>query len=282
MKILVTGGAGFIGSHLVDRLLREDHSVTVVDNFATGNAGNVDMDAKIVKCDIRDRDEFKKVAEGCDAIFHLAAQTDVRLSVENPDMDYQINFIGTKNVVEAAEANGAQIIFSSSCAVYGNCDRPATEDQDPKPLSQYAWNKLQAESILPKSAFIARLFNVYGQNGNSLVNKACDTALRNKELVVFGTGMQTRDYVHVNDVVSALMMGLERKGMFNVGNGKETSILSVIHLAELATGNKVKTKFASHIEVEIERSVADIIKIESEGWNPSVSITDGIKKLCRN
>ena len=281
MKICITGGAGFIGSHLANELLKQGHSVTVADSFARGNAGDVDKGAKMIKCDVRDAKSLKEIIDGYDAVFHLAAQTDVRLSLENPDLDYAINFTGTNNVLEAAYRSGSHIAFTSSCAVYGNCNEPAFEEKEANPLSQYAWNKLHAESLLPKSAFIARLFNVYGPRGNSFVNTACNAAAKGGAVNIFGSGLQTRDYVHVDDVVAALIKGLKLKGIYNIGTGKEASVLSVVHVTENATGKDVEMIFRSPIEGEIERSVADIGKMQEEGWEPKTTLTEGVRRLCR-
>ncbi|MBI2584130.1 MAG: NAD-dependent epimerase/dehydratase family protein [Candidatus Aenigmarchaeota archaeon] len=281
MNICITGGAGFIGSHLTNALIKENHSVTVVDNFTTGNAKYVNKDARIIKCDITDFASLQKFLNGFDVIFHLAAQTDVRVSQQNPDMDYQVNFSGTRNVADAVKDNGSKIIFSSSCAVYGNCDEPVPEESEARPLSKYALNKFQAEKLLPKNAFIARMFNVYGLRGNSFVNKACKAALKEGNIQIYGSGMQTRDYVHIDDTVAALIKGMNLKGTYNIGTGKESSVLSVVHMAESSSGSKIKTIFTDPVDGEIERSVADITKIEKEEWTPQISLADGIRQMCR-
>ena len=143
MKVLVTGGAGFIGSHLVDALVHH-HEVVVFDNFATGRPEWVNPRAKLVEGDVLDSSDISKSIAGCRAVFHLAAQTDVRKSIEDPEKDYGINFAGAKNVFDAAKFVGAKVVFTSSAAVYGDAPAPVSEDTETRPISQYGWNKLSA------------------------------------------------------------------------------------------------------------------------------------------
>jgi len=276
MKILVTGGSGFLGRHLVARLQHEGHEVTVMDNFSGSKKEDI-KDVKVIKGDIRDKADATRAVKECEAVFHLAAMTNVR--DEDETADYEVNFLGAKNIFERAGEKGAKIIFTSSAAVYGDV-APCTEEAACKPISQYGRSKLKAENYLRKElpeSFIIRAFNIYGPGGKSVINNFCRTIPQYKPVTIFGNGMQTRDYVHVQDVVSALMLGLENSGIYNVGTGRETSLLEIIDNIHEITRAKPEYKFALAKAGEIKRSKADISKIKSKlGWSPKIDIKSGI------
>jgi len=272
MKILVTGGAGFIGSHLVKALLR-NHSVRVLDDLSTGKKENVPADVEFIKGDVRDGADVSRAARGCEAVFHLAALTDAR---ETGDKIFEVNFLGSRNVFAAAALNNARVIFASSAAVYG--DGKPIESGEVKPISDYGKSKAKAEKLV-KSGFIARLFNVYGSGGKGVINKFAMNIKQGEEIRIYGTGLQTRDYIYVDDVVSALMLGLTQEGTYNVGTGIETSLLNVVSEIEEACDSKAAIKSELPKEEEIKRSRADITKIRALGWAPRVSLEDGIRTL---
>lgn len=280
MKILVTGGAGFIGSNLVDELIKS-HDVVVLDNLTTGKKENINPKAIFIKGDIREERDVKKAMAGCSVVFHLAAQTDVMKSVENPDLDYQVNVVGSQVVFSAARNVGAKIIFTSSAAVYGDAKPPHNEDMECKPISDYGKNKSRAERLLKKdgNAFIARAFNCYGPDGNSVINTFCSQLRAGKEITIFGNGLQTRDFIYITDVVSALMLGLKKSGTYNIGSGSETSVLNLVDMIAAVSGKKPKMKFERPREGEIERSRADISKIKRLGWAPKVTLEEGVEKV---
>ncbi len=279
MKILVTGGAGFIGSHLVDALVHR-HDVVVLDSLATGRAEWLNPRAKLVEASIMDREDIARAIYGCKAVFHLAAQTDVRKSIEDPEFDYDINFVGAKNVFDEAKFVGAKIIFSSSAAVYGDAHVPVSEDDTTKPISQYGWNKLQAERILPPEALIARFFNVYGPRGRGAINHFCDSVKEGKEINVSGTGLQTRDFIYVDDVVDALILGLNASGVYNIGTGKEMTILSALHVVESVAGKPAKIAHTPGIKGEIARSFADVSRAkEALNWQAKTTLRQGVQKI---
>lgn len=277
MKILVTGGAGFIGSHLVNRLAEMNNEVVVLDNLSKGKKENVNKKARFVLGDIRDPVTVNTAMSGCEAVFHLAALTDARSS--DDDAMYQVNFLGSENVFKIAKNVGARVIFASSAAVYG--EAKCSEDGACAPLSQYGKSKLKAEKALQKqdSAFIGRIFNAYGPRGSSVINKFCSKIPEYQEVTVLGSGLQTRDFVHVNDVVNALILGLEHNGLYNIGTGTETSVLQLIDLIHNITKAKPAMKFMPPVEGDIKRSRADIEKIKSIGWQPRLSIEDGVRSL---
>lgn len=276
MKILVTGGAGFIGSSLVHALAAE-HEVVVLDNLSTGKKENISKKAKFIDGDIREMADVEKAISGCRVVFHLAAATDVRNT--DDDSMYKINYLGSKNVFEAAKAIKAKIIFASSAAVYGDAELPNREMQECKPISMYGKTKLKAEKLI-ENEFVLRLFNVYGPRGNSVVNKFCNNIPKSIDITVYGNGFQTRDYIYVSDVVKALMLGLEKTGTYNVGSCAETSILNIIDYVQDATKTRASINFAGESRGDIKRSKADITKIKTElGWHPDVTINHGIKLL---
>ena len=227
--------------------------------------------------DIRDPTTVNTAMEGCEAVFHLAAITDARSG--DDDAVYQVNFLGSENVFKLAKNAGAKVIFTSSAAVY--CESRFSEDGDCSPISQYGKSKLKAEKALQKlgDAFIVRIFNAYGPKSSSVVNKFCSKIPNYQEVIVFGSGLQTRDFVHVNDVVSALLLGLGNTGLYNVGTGKEISVLQLIDLIHDITKSKPTMKFTPPIEGDIRRSRAEIGKIKALGWNPKLSLEDGIRTL---
>ncbi len=275
MKILVTGGAGFIGSHLVERLLSAGHEVVVFDNFSSGKI--VNKKAKNIPGDIRD-DEIKDAVSGCEVVFHLAGVAESRATDEN--LVYTTNYLGAKKVFEAAQENGAKVIFTSSAAVYGEIKEPKEIDEC-KPISQYGKSKLRAERVCPEGSFVARLFNVYGSRGHSVINKFSRIIPNNKTITVFGHGTQTRDYIHVSDVVAALLLGMELEGTYNVGTGKEKSVLEVADTIHAISGVGTNVRFAPLAEGDVQRSKANIDKIRSLKWEPQVPFYEGIELLLK-
>jgi UDP-glucose 4-epimerase len=267
----VTGGAGFIGSHVADALLARGDDVAVVDNFATGKRENVPERAELHELDVREPLDALFGDLRADVCFHLAAQADVRVSVERPDFDADVNVIGTIRVLEAARRVGTKIVFSSTGgAIYGECERPAGEDDELRPISPYGASKLAGEEYL---AMYNRLYdtthvslryaNVYGPrqdpHGEAGVVAIFFSRLREGTTPsIFGDGRQTRDYVHVRDVVAATLGAAERDGgVFNVGTGIETSVLELYELCSKVAGVDREPQFAPARLGELQRSVLD-------------------------
>jgi len=276
-KILVTGGAGFIGHHLVKRLLKEGHDVTVIDNLSTGLPQRLPKQAKFFKGNIED-DDIYRVIEGCSHVFHLAAKTDARAA--DDDSVYRVNYLGSKKVFEAAKTVGAKITFTSSAAVYGSAQPPQKENFLCQPISQYGKSKLKAEKLLTQNDLILRLFNVYGPEGNSVINKFCKLIPNYKDITVYGTGMQTRDYVYIDDAVNALMLGFELSGLYNIGTGVETKLLTVVDLIGSVTKAKPSVRFQPPKQ-ELQRSKTDISKIRNY-WHPVIDLQKGIELTLRS
>jgi len=296
-KILVTGGAGFIGSHLVDRLVQEGHQVSVIDNLSTGKRKNVNKQAGFYKMDIQSR-PIEKVfrKERPIILVHLAAQMNVRLSTEDPTFDASVNILGTLNLLDHAVRHGVRkVIFASSGgAVYGEHDGiPATESHRTDPLSPYGISKLAGEKYLAYYSFVSglryvalRLGNVYGPRQDS-EGEAGVIAIFTKQMlegdqpIINGTGMQIRDFVYVDDVVESIMVTLapDIQGVYNVGTGQETSVNDCYKILKDLTRSECKEIHGPAKKGEQFRSVLDVAKIREElDWDPQVSFPDGLAK----
>jgi len=297
MKVLVTGGAGFIGSHLVDRLVMEGHEAVVVDNLATGKRRNINRAARFYKMDIQSwRLERVFRNERPNVVMHLAAQMDVRKSVEDPMFDAQVNVLGTLNVLQQAVRHGVRkVIFSSSGgAIYGEQEiYPAPEVHVTKPLSPYGLSKLCGEQYLSYyqrvsglQAVSLRYANVYGPRQDpegeaGVVAIFIQKMLNNEQAVINGNGRQTRDFVFVDDVVEAnlAMMGQETQGTYNVGTGVETSINDLFRILIQHTNSTCKEIHGPAKKGEQARSVIDNTKLRHEvSWEPRADLSDGLKK----
>jgi len=273
MRVLVTGGAGFIGSHVVDALVARGDDVVVIDDLSHGRRENVHEAARLVVADIRDAGAVGAAFDdlGPELCFHLAAQADVRVSVERPDHDCEVNVLGTIRILEAARRHGTQLVFASTGgAIYGECERPATEDAPRRPLSPYGASKLAGEEYLATYNRLygaehvsLRLGNVYGPRQDphgeaGVVAIFLDRLARREAPHVYGDGRQTRDYVFVGDVVHALLAAAGRSaGVFNVGTGRETSVVELLAACLRITGARVEPVFAQARLGELERSVLD-------------------------
>lgn len=297
MKVLVTGGAGFIGSHVVDRLLQEGHEVVVVDNLVTGKRKNVPKAVQFYKLDI-ENPKLERIFrnERPSILFHLAAQMNVRRSVEDPMFDAQVNVLGTLNVLEQASKHGARkVIFSSSGgAIYGEqLTCPAPESHITQPLSPYGISKLCGEHYLSYYNRVSglqvvslRYANVYGPRQDpegeaGVVAIFIQKMLHREQAVVNGNGRQTRDFVFVEDVVEAnlMAMGPDVEGIYNVGMGVETSINDLFRIVVDLTKVEFKELHGPAKKGEQARSVIDATKLRHElGWEPKVDLREGLRR----
>ena len=292
MRAVVTDGAGFIGSHVVDALVARGDDVSVVDSLATGKRENVSEGATLHVRDIREPlDElFDEIRP--EAVFHLAAQVDIRVSVEYPVEDAEVNVIGTVRVLEAARRHGAQVVFSSTGgAIYGECVEPAGEDSPLRPLSPYGTSKLGAEEYLrmcnrlyETKHVCLRFGNVYGPrqdpHGEAGVVAIFLGALRDgKQAQIFGEGTQSRDYVYVGDVARATVSAIGQDGgVFNVGTGRETSVVELYELCRRAAGSDVEAVRAPARLGELQRSFLDPTRAAAElGFMAMVGLEDGLQ-----
>jgi UDP-glucose 4-epimerase len=304
MKALVTGGAGFIGSNLVDALLARGDEVTVVDDLSTGRRENLEgalaACATLAEADIRDRAEIERIAGEAkpEVVFHLAAQIDVRKSVADPAFDASINVGGTANVLEAARAGGARrVVFTSTGgAIYGEGDGqalPLSEDAPLAPEAPYGQSKFAGEGYLSLyerlyglSTIPLRLGNVYGPRQDPLGEAGviaifCGRLSEEGRPTVFGDGKQTRDYIYVGDVVAAALAaaGSDVTGPVNIGTGIETDVLELVEaLGELGNGGNFSPEFAPPRPGEVQRISIDPARAERElGWKPQMGLKEGLR-----
>ena len=292
MRAAVTGGAGFIGSHVVDALVARGDEVYVVDNFATGRRENLNEAATLYELDIREplAGVFEEIQP--ELVVHLAAQADVGTSVERPLFDAEVNVVGTLNVLEAVRPHGAQLVFSSTGgAIYGECERPAREEDERRPVSPYGTAKLAAEEYLATwnrlhgTRHVAlRFANVYGPRQlakleGGVVAIFMDRLRAGEGVTIFGDGEQTRDYVYVGDVVRAVLAAVGRDGgVFNVGTATETSVNQLFDGCRRVAGVETQPTYAAARPGDALRSVVDISRSERElGWRPQTPLEEGLR-----
>lgn len=295
MRAIVTGGAGFIGSHLVDALLERGDEVHAVDNLSTGSHENLAPAAELHELDIRDEALEQLAAEvRPDVVFHLAAQADVGTSVERPVFDADVNVVGTVRVLEAARAAAARVVFASSGgAIYGECERPASEDDDPKPLSPYAASKLAGEEYLATwnrlyntGHVTCRLANVYGPRQlptleGGVVAIFLDRLREGRQTEIFGDGNQTRDFVYVGDVVAAMLAAATSRvgGIYNVGSGVATAIRELHRLCAETACVAQEPRFAAARPGDLGHSVIDPSRAARDlRWHAETALATGLAK----
>ena len=301
MLNLVTGGAGFIGSHLVDRLLAESHRVRVLDNFAVGRRANLDQHAgnpslEIIECDIANKTSVMAACAGVDRIFHLAARADVVPSIQDPEAYFRANVDGTFAVLEGGRAHGVKRIIyvaSSSCYgipnIYPTPETTAADARYPYALTKYLGeqNAMHCADINKLPCASVRFFNVYGPRARTsgtygaVFGVFLAQMLSNKPLTIVGDGEQTRDFTFVSDAVDALLTvaNSDKVGeIYNVGSGKPVSVNELVRLlGSPATVNILKRPG------EPDCTWADITKIRKElGWEPKIHIAEGIKTMFEN
>lgn len=292
MKFIVTGGAGFIGSHLADRLISEGNEVVIVDNLMLGKKDFVNKKAKFHKADIRDLSKLKKIFKGADGVFHLAADPRLQVSIEDPAGTHEINVTGTLNVLIAAKENKIRkVVFSSSCAVYGDQPLPIRESLLPNPLSPYGLHKLMGENycrlfsnLFNLETVCLRYFNVFGPRklATGSYPMVIPIFLKQKKagekLTIVGDGESTRDYVHVSDVVDANIKAFRSAVVdgrpINVGTGVQTSVNKI---AKIIGGPAINLPPRQGEMRFIEADIS--LAKELLSWNPAVSLEEGLKKL---
>ena len=297
MKALVTGGAGFIGSNIVDALIEAGHEVVVVDNLYMGRTKNLNSKAKFYLMDLRAAELAKLFAlEKFDVVYHEAAQMDVRRSVEDPIFDAQVNVLGTLNILQNSVKNAVKkIIFASTGgAIYGEQDYfPADESHPNRPVSPYGITKLTVEKYLyfykltyGLQHVILRYANVYGPRQNphgeaGVVAIFIEKMLQNEQPIINGDGTQTRDFVFVEDVVRANLLALDypESDIFNVGTAIETDVNTIFRELNKIVGKNIPEKHGPAKEGEQQRSVIDYSKTKKTlGWEPKISLQEGLRK----
>jgi UDP-glucose 4-epimerase len=292
VRAIVTGGAGFIGSHVAEALLARGDEVHILDNLASGARENIPDGANFHERDIREDlselfDELRP--EVC---FHLAAQADVGTSVERPDYDAEVNVLGTLRILEGARRNGAQVVFSSTGgAMYGECERPAREDDARQPLAPYGASKLAGEEYLATWNRLhgarhvsLRFANVYGprqlaQLEGGVIAIFLERMAADEPTQIFGDGRQSRDFIYVSDVAQAMLAAAGHDGgVYNVGTGVETSVLELHALCRRVAGSDRGPELAPARLGDLRRSVLDPSKVERDlGWRPAYDLESGLR-----
>ncbi|MFA6808288.1 MAG: NAD-dependent epimerase/dehydratase family protein [Eubacteriales bacterium] len=300
MRVMVTGGAGFIGSAIVRELLQKDYQVSVLDNLSTGNRENIANGVNFYYGDIRDRNFVfdTLLMEQPEIIFHLAAQVSVPISVENPYFDAESNINGTVNILDAAvKSNIRKIIFASSAAVYGVPEYlPIDENHSIKPLSGYAVSKYTGEQYFTiyKEIFglnytVLRFANVYGPgqllgSEGGVVAIFIKKMLNNSNTVIYGDGKQTRDFIYVKDVVAASLACIDKAGgmTINIGTQSASSVKGLFDILSEILENNSKPSYEKERNQDIRHSFLKINKaIKCLGWEPEYSLKDGIKDTLK-
>ena len=307
-RVLVTGGAGFIGSHLVSLLLERGYEVTVLDDFSTGKYDNIPLNhasVSVLSGDLSDQTALESALRDQDAFVHLAAIASVEASVQDPIRTHRTNLEGSIRLFEAAANLGVRrAVYASSAAVYGNnAEIPLKETATPRPLTPYAVDKLAGEHYLDffhranrLDATAFRFFNVFGprQDPSSpysgVISIFLDRATKTDPITVFGDGKQTRDFVYVKDVALALFEAIERAErpdelpVFNVGQGKAVSLLDLLNTIERLPGvhGPLEVRHAEPRQGDIRASLSDVSKLTATGWEPATNLFDGLLSTVGN
>jgi len=305
-RVLVTGGAGFIGSHVVDRLLTEDLDVIVLDNLQGGREENINSHIgedgfRFVRGDVRDVTLVRELVKNVDAVVHHAALISVPKSIMNPVLTDDVNVRGTLNLLKAsADSNVKRFVYASSCAVYGETEGlPLKEDERLRPLSPYGVSKLAAEQymrvfyeIFGLETICLRYFNAYGPRQvqsecSGVITHFLKNLRENRSLMIFGDGKQTRDFVHVRDIVEANVLTLERNDIagetFNIATGVPTTINKLAKILIEVTRKNVKLVHSELRKGDIKHSYADVSKAKKKlQYTPKISLKEGLENLSKN
>ncbi len=297
-KILITGGAGFIGSHLSRQLLSSGHDVLIIDDLSTGKKSNIPSQACFIKKDICEADLSSTLAgKNIDAIVHLAGQTTVPHSMKDPILDERLNIFATLNILEAARQNNIpRLIFSSTAAVYGdNENLPLTESLPSLPLSFYGLSKITAEEYIRQYGnsfgleyIIFRFSNVYGERQNctgegGVISIFAQKFVQNMPLTIFGDGRQTRDFIYAGDIAKAIEKALTTpkiNSIYNLSTETKTDLLTLISLFKEITGKKIPINYAPKRAKDIYNSVLSNKKARTAlNWQPQMNIKIGLQKV---
>lgn len=301
-QFLVTGGSGFIGSHLCRKLLGEGHGVRVLDNLSFGkraNLSDVADDIDFHEADLCDEDAVQRAVKGVEYILHHAAVASVQTSVEEPLIEQQINSVGTLNLLEAARQAGVRrVVFAASAAAYGNDPRvPKREDMRPTPESPYAISKLAGEyycgvydRLYGLETVCLRYFNVYGPRQDpaspysGVISIFAKRMLNGLVPLVHGDGLQTRDFVSVYDVVAANMLAHQvesaRGQVYNIGSGRRSSLMDLLTALNAVLSSDIQAEFVEARAGDVRDSLADISKAQSElGYRPSMDLQRGLREV---
>jgi len=299
MHFVVTGGAGFVGSHLVKLLVEEGHKITVIDNLHKGkkeNLASVINKIEFQKIDIRDYESMKKVLKNIDGVFHQAALTVVQDSFSRPEEYFDVNVCGTENIFKLANENKFKVVYASSSSVYGHkLETPIAEDVERNPINPYGKTKLETEHLVEKYSKLnaeiigLRYFNVFGIGQTpdyaGVITKFLDRIRIGKAPIIFGNGLQIRDFIHVEDVAKANLLAMESNSsnlIVNIGTGNAISILELADMVINASGLKIEPIFAEALEGDIEKSHADISQARKHfNWEPKIELQDWLTEILK-
>jgi len=297
MKFAVTGGAGFIGSHLVKHLVKKGHEISVIDNLSRGQMKNlkgVEKDIEFFKIDITNYSKMKNILKQIEGVFHEAALTSVPESFTKTEEYRCVNIGGTENIFKLAQEFGFKVVYASSASVYGNTNTiPITEDHNREPINPYGSTKLEAEYLAEKysksgtQVIGLRYFNVYGKRQNpdyaGVITKFLENITTEKSPIIFGDGSQIRDFISVDDVCKANLAAMKsdtKNGFYNIGTGTVTSIKNLAELMIRLCGKSLKPEYNSLPEGDIKLSQADIHLAENNlSWKPKITLEEGLSEL---
>ena len=299
MHFAVTGGAGFVGSHLVKLLVKEGHKITVIDNLHKGkkeNLASIINKIKFQKIDIRDYESLRKILKNVDGVFHQAALTIVQDSFSRPEEYFDVNVHGTENIFKLANENKFKVVYASSSSVYGHkLETPITEDAERNPINPYGKTKLEDEYLVEKYSKLnteiigLRYFNIFGKGQTieyaGVITKFLDRINEGKSPIIFGNGSQIRDFIHVSDVARSNLMAMNSKSsnlIVNIGTGNAISSLELANMIINASGLKIEPIFAEALEGDIKKSLADISQAKKYfNWEPKIELQDWLREILK-
>tara|TARA_B100000029_G_C17540318_1_gene946427 strand:- start:711 stop:1613 length:903 start_codon:yes stop_codon:yes gene_type:complete len=300
MRYVVTGGAGFVGSHLVKLLVKEGHKVSVIDNLHKGKKENLDpiiKDIEFFQVDIRDHEKMEKILTNIDGVFHQAALTVVQESFTKNKEYYDVNVRGTENIFKIALKNKFKVVFASSSSVYGHKKTiPISENMEKIPINPYGQTKLEDEYLAEKYSKLGakisglRYFNIFGRGQTpeyaGVITKFLERIKNEQSPIIFGDGSQIRDFIYVGDIVKANLAIMEKNVsdiFFNIGTGNTISILELAKMMLQISGLNKEPEFKEKLEGDIMKSQADISLIkERYEWNPTIKLENWLKEIIEN
>jgi len=299
MRYVVTGGAGFVGSNLVKLLVKEGHSVVVVDNLHTGKKENLESIYKKIEfenVDIRNYELLKKITKNIDGVFHQAALTVVQDSFDKPEEYYDVNVVGTENIFNLAHENNFKVVYASSSSVYGHKNNiPIKENESREPINPYGKTKLDDEILVEKYSKMGvkiiglRYFNIFGKGQTieyaGVITKFLDRIKQKKSPIIFGNGSQIRDFIFVEDIAEANLLAMESKiqnSLVNIGSGIPITILELANIIIKFSKLNLKPIFENSLDGDIEKSQADItLAYENFNWKPKKMIVKWLEEILK-
>ena len=299
MRFVVTGGAGFVGSHLVQLLIENNHEVIVVDNLHTGKKENLESvidNIEFQKIDIRNYESMENILKNIDGVFHQAALTVVQDSFSNPKEYHDVNVQGTENIFKLSIENKFKVVYASSSSVYGHKQKmPIKESVDRKPINPYGQTKLECEHLFEKYSKLGgsiiglRYFNIFGKGQTveyaGVITKFIERLKEGKAPIIFGKGSQIRDFISVNDIVKANLMAMncnKSNLLVNIGSGKAISVLELANIMIKISGLRLSPIFTEALQGDIDKSHADIsLAKRSFGWKPEITIQEWLEEIIK-